>query len=62
MGITIFKIFHLKKYILGYMFRNQVFGVHVAIILNLRPYIRRYTYPNENFEYIHPPIYQAFKA
>ena len=30
MGITIVKIFHLGKYILGYTFGNQVFGTHVA--------------------------------
>ena len=62
MGITIFKIFHLGKYILGYMFGNQVFGAQDAVKLNLRPYIRRYNSPNENFEYIYPPTYQVFKS
>ena len=39
-------------------FGNHVLrlGSRVAVKLNFRPYIRRYTSPNENFEYIYPLI------
>ena len=45
--------FHLGRYIVGYTFGNRVLRLRlrVAIKLNFRPYVRRYTSPNENFEY-----------
>ena len=48
--------FHLGRYIVGYTFGNHVLWIrlHVAVKLNFRPYIRRYTSPNENFEYSYP--------
>ena len=56
MGITIFKYFRLGRYIVGYTFGNHVLRLRlrVAVKLNFRPYIRRYTSPNENFEYRYP--------
>ena len=56
MGITIFKIFHLGRYIVGYTFGNHVLRLRlrVAVKLNFRPFIRRYTSPNEKFEYSYP--------
>ena len=55
-GITIFKFFHLGRYIVRYTFGNHVLRLSssVAVKLNFRPYIRRYTSPNENFEYSYP--------
>ena len=47
MGITIF-----KKFIWGGI--SSDIRSRVAVKLNFRPYIRRYTSPNENFEYIYP--------
>ena len=47
MAITIFKIFHLGRYIVG---------SRVAVKLNCRPYIQRNTSPNENVEYGYPLI------
>ena len=48
--------FHLERYIVGYTFGNHVLRLplRVAVKLNFRPYIRRYTSPNENFEYHYP--------
>ena len=48
--------FHLGRYIVGYTFGNHVLRlrVRVAVKQNFRPYIRRYTSPNENFEYSYP--------
>ena len=42
----------------GYTFGNHVLRRRVsgAVKLNFRPYIRRYTSPNENFEYSYPLI------
>ena len=58
MGITVFKKFHLGRYIVGYTFGNHVlrFRSRVAVKLNFRPYIRRYTSPNEKYEYSYPLI------
>ena len=49
-------LFHLGRYIVGYTFGNHVLRLRlrVAVKLNFRPYIRRYTSPNENFEYSYP--------
>ena len=56
MGITIFKIFHLGRYIVGYTLGNHVLRLRSRLPakLNFRLYIRRYTSPNENFEYSYP--------
>ena len=32
----------------------------IAVKQNFRPYIRRYTSPNEKFEYSYPLIYKCF--
>ena len=50
--------FHLGRIIVGYTFGNHVLRLplRVAVKLNFRPYIRRYTSPNENFEYSYPLI------
>ena len=50
--------FHLGRYIVGYTFGNHVLRLRlrVAVKLNFRPYIRRYTSPNANFEYSYPLI------
>ena len=56
MGITIFKIFIFFRYIIGYTFGNHVLRLclRVAVKLNFRPYIRRYTSPNAKFENMYP--------
>ena len=56
MGINIFKNFNLGRYIVGYTVGNHVLWLRlrVAVKQNFRPYIRLYTSPNENFEYIYP--------
>ena len=48
--------FHLGRYIVGYTFGNHVLRLRlrVAVKLNFRPFTRRYTSPNENFEYSYP--------
>ena len=48
--------FHLWRYIVGYTFGNHVLRLRlrVAVKLSFRPYIRRYTSLNENFEYSYP--------
>ena len=47
---------HLGTYIVGYMVGNFVLRRRVsgAVKRNFRPYNRRYTSPNEHFEYGHP--------
>ena len=52
MRITIFIFFHFGRYNDGHTFGNLV--PPLAEKLNFPPYIRRYTSPNENFEYIYP--------
>ena len=54
-GIT-YSNFHLGRYIVGYTFGNHVLRLcpRVAVKLNCRSYVRRYTSPNENFEYSYP--------
>ena len=46
----------MGRYIVGYTVRNLVLRRHAsgAVKLNFRPYIQRYTSPNENFEYSYP--------
>ena len=48
--------FDLGRYILGYTFGNHILRLRsrVAIKLNFRPYIRRYTSPNENLNTVIP--------
>ena len=48
--------FHLGRYIVGYTVGNLVLRRRVsgAIKRDFRTYIRRYTSPNENFEYCYP--------
>ena len=48
--------FHLGRYNAGYTVGNHVLRIRsrVAVKLNLRPYIRRYTSPNAIFEYSYP--------
>ena len=48
--------FHLGRYIVGYTVGNFVLRRRVsgAVKHDFRPYIRRYTSPNENFEYGYP--------
>ena len=48
--------FHLRRYIVGNTFGNHVLllRLRVALKLNFRLYIRRYTSPTENFEYSYP--------
>ena len=50
------KIFHLERYIAGYTAGNHVLRLRsrVAVKLNFRPYIRRHTSSNKNFEYGYP--------
>ena len=53
---TKFPTVYPTRYIVGYTFGNHVSRLRsrVAVKLNFRPYIRRYTFPNENFEYSYP--------
>ena len=48
--------FHLGRYIVGYTVGNLVLRRRIsgAVKRDFRPYIRRYTSPNENFEYGYP--------
>ena len=48
--------FHLGRYIVGYTFGNHVLRLrlHISVKLNFRPYIRRYTSPNENLNTVIP--------
>ena len=48
------QIVHLGRYIVGYTVGNHVYRLRVAVKRDFRQYIRRYTSPNENFEYGHP--------
>ena len=52
MGLTRLFFFYFGRYIVGYTFENHVLRLRsrLAVNLNLRPHIRRYTSPNENFE------------
>ena len=48
--------FHLGRYIVGYTVGNLVLRRRVsgAVKRDFRTYIRRYTSPNDNFEYSYP--------
>ena len=56
LGDSCIQIFHLWRYIVGYTVGNLVLRRRVsgAIKRDFRTYIRRYTSPNENFEYDYP--------
>ena len=56
LGDNCIQNFHLGRYIVGYTVGNLVLRQRVsgAVKRNFRTYIRRYTSPNENFEYGYP--------
>ena len=56
LGDNCIQIFHLGRYIVGYTVGNFVLRRRAsgAVKHDFRPYIRRYTSPNENFEYGYP--------
>ena len=56
MGINHIQNFYLGRCIVGYTVANHVLRLRsrVNVKLNFRPYIRRYTSQNENFEYSYP--------
>ena len=55
--------FHLGRYIVGYTVENLVLWRRVsgAVKRDFRTYIRRYTSPNENFEYGYPNLNALLK-
>ena len=56
LGDNCIQNFHLGRYIVGYMDGNLVLRRRVSgdVKRDFRTYIRRYTSPNENFEYGYP--------
>ena len=56
LGDNCIQNFHLGRYIVGYTVGNLVLRRRVsgAVKRDFRTYIRRYTSPNENFEYGNP--------
>ena len=56
LGDNCIQNFHLGRYIVGYTVGNLVLRRRVsgAVKRDFRTYIRRYTTPNENFEYSYP--------
>ena len=56
LGDNCIQIFHLGRYIVGYTVGNLVLRRRAsgAVKRDFRTYIRRYTSPNENFEYSYP--------
>ena len=56
LGDNCIQIFHLGRYIVGYTVGNFVLRRRVsgAVKHDFRPYIPRYTTPNEKFEYCYP--------
>ena len=56
LGDNCIQNFHLGRYIIGYTVGNLVLRRRAsgAVKRDLRTYIRRYTSPNENFEYGYP--------
>ena len=56
LGDNCIQNFHLGRYIVGYTVGNLVLRRRVskAVKRDFRKYIRRYTSPNENFEYGYP--------
>ena len=56
LGDNCIQNFHLGRYIVVYTVGNLVLRRHASRAVNrdFRMYIRRYTSPNENFEYGYP--------
>ena len=56
LGDNCIQNFHLRRYIVGYTVGNLVLRRRVsgAVKRDFGTYIRRYTSPNENFEYGYP--------
>ena len=56
LGDNCIKNFHLGRYNVGYMVGNLVLRRRLSgdVKRDFPPYIRRYTSPNENFEYGYP--------
>ena len=56
LGDNCIQNFHLGRYIVGYTVRNLVLWQRAsgAVKPDFQTYIRRYTSPNENFEYGYP--------
>ena len=56
LGDNCIQNFYLGRYIVGYTVGNLVLRRHAsgAVKRDFRTYIRRYTSPNENFEYGYP--------
>ena len=56
LGDNCIQMFHLGRYIVGYTVGNLVLRRRVsrAVKRDFQTYIRRYTSPNENFEYGYP--------
>ena len=54
LGDNCIQNFHLGRYIVGYTVGNLVLRRRGAVKRDFRTYIRRYTSPNENFEYGYP--------
>ena len=61
-GDTCIQKFHFGKYIVRYTVRNLILRRRAsgAIKRDFRPCIRRYTSPNENFEYVIPILMHCF--
>ena len=55
MEITVFKIFIFRRYIFEYTVENPVLLLRSCVTVKLN--FRRYTSPNENFEYSYPLNY-----
>ena len=56
LGDSCIQNFHFGRYIVGYTIGNLVLRRHAsgAVKRDFRAYIRRYTSPNENFQYGYP--------
>ena len=59
LGDNCIQNFHLGRYIIGYTVGNLVLRRRAsgAVKRDFRTYIRRYTSPNQNFEYGYPHSY-----
>ena len=56
LGVNCIQNYHLGRYLVGYTVRNLVLQRHAsrAVKCAFRQYIRKYTSPDENFEYGYP--------
>ena len=63
LGDNCIQNFHLGRYIVGYTVGNLVLRRRAsgAVKRDFRTYIRRYTSPNENFEYGYPHSYASLQ-